>query len=436
MKNKPANIGGLGLVVLSFLLAVGVPLATANGQTPSPTPTAAATPTATPTVTPTPTPAPTPAATPSPTPDPKAPKVTAVKGELALYNTISVEVANSADYLKDKDIQKFVLYLDWRPIKGLKTRLDADNNAILFDIERTVDPERDPDGKSQKEWDALLGRPFFGPKSFIYKVPVSIGYENEKPLPTDVDNDKKYPLVVVNEWGFWIFAVLFIGSLVGFWWLANNSGIVRDTCDLPFKKRPFSLGRVQMAFWFYVVAVSYALIWLITSNRDSLTTSALALIGISAATALGATAISRSKASAETTRKQDLELEKDTVTKRLAELDGKIATGLPPSELTALENERAQKRARLEQIEQELPTVAVVKPPQESEGFFWDIMSDANDISLHRFQMAIWTIILGVVFVASVYNSLAMPEFSGTLLALMGVSGGTYIGFKFPEAQN
>ena len=28
-----------------------------------------------------------------------------------------------------------------------------------------------------------------------------------------------------------------------------------------------------------------------------------------------------------------------------------------------------------------------------------------------------------------------MPEFSDTLLALMGISAGTYIGFKIPERQ-
>jgi hypothetical protein len=29
-----------------------------------------------------------------------------------------------------------------------------------------------------------------------------------------------------------------------------------------------------------------------------------------------------------------------------------------------------------------------------------------------------------------------MPEFSTTLLALMGISSGTYLGFKIPERQN
>jgi hypothetical protein len=38
-----------------------------------------------------------------------------------------------------------------------------------------------------------------------------------------------------------------------------------------------------------------------------------------------------------------------------------------------------------------------------------------------------------MVFVRLVYNDFAMPEFSPTLLGLMGISSGTYLGFKFPE---
>jgi hypothetical protein len=35
----------------------------------------------------------------------------------------------------------------------------------------------------------------------------------------------------------------------------------------------------------------------------------------------------------------------------------------------------------------------------------------------------------------SVYKDLAMPEFSATLLGLMGLSSGTYLGFKVPEKK-
>jgi hypothetical protein len=38
--------------------------------------------------------------------------------------------------------------------------------------------------------------------------------------------------------------------------------------------------------------------------------------------------------------------------------------------------------------------------------------------------------VLGIIFCSQVYNDLSMPDFNGTLLALMGISSGTYIGFK------
>jgi hypothetical protein len=44
-----------------------------------------------------------------------------------------------------------------------------------------------------------------------------------------------------------------------------------------------------------------------------------------------------------------------------------------------------------------------------------------------------WTLVTGVIFCVSVYNRLAMPDFSPTLLALMGISSATYLGAKIPE---
>ena len=40
---------------------------------------------------------------------------------------------------------------------------------------------------------------------------------------------------------------------------------------------------------------------------------------------------------------------------------------------------------------------------------------------------------LGFVFAISVVKDFVMPEFSSTLLGLMGISSGTYIGFKIPD---
>jgi hypothetical protein len=40
-----------------------------------------------------------------------------------------------------------------------------------------------------------------------------------------------------------------------------------------------------------------------------------------------------------------------------------------------------------------------------------------------------------VIFTIKVYDGLAMPDFDTTLLALMGISGGAYIGFKMPKQE-
>jgi hypothetical protein len=57
---------------------------------------------------------------------------------------------------------------------------------------------------------------------------------------------------------------------------------------------------------------------------------------------------------------------------------------------------------------------------------------DAYDF--HRFQMLAWTLLLGLVFIVELLNDRAMPEFSDTTLTLLGISGGTYVGFKLPAA--
>src|SRR5262249_48173301 len=64
-----------------------------------------------------------------------------------------------------------------------------------------------------------------------------------------------------------------------------------------------------------------------------------------------------------------------------------------------------------------------------------DILSDANGVSFHRYQMAVWTFVLGIIFLSNVYRELAMPVFSETLLGLLGISAGTYLGMKIPEAK-
>ncbi len=70
----------------------------------------------------------------------------------------------------------------------------------------------------------------------------------------------------------------------------------------------------------------------------------------------------------------------------------------------------------------------------KSQGFWDDVLNDQDGgDGLHRIQMVVWTLILGGIFVYSVWKTLSMPEFSETLLALQGLSAGTYLGFKIPD---
>lgn len=71
-----------------------------------------------------------------------------------------------------------------------------------------------------------------------------------------------------------------------------------------------------------------------------------------------------------------------------------------------------------------------------SQGFFIDILSDENGISLHRFQNFAWTIIAITVYVykiSLVKTGCDLPELSDTLLALTGISSITYLTLKSKE---
>jgi hypothetical protein len=55
--------------------------------------------------------------------------------------------------------------------------------------------------------------------------------------------------------------------------------------------------------------------------------------------------------------------------------------------------------------------------------------------NFHRFQMLAWTLLLGFVFIAKVLGDRAMPEFNALTLGLLGISAGTYLGFKAKEQE-
>ena len=71
-----------------------------------------------------------------------------------------------------------------------------------------------------------------------------------------------------------------------------------------------------------------------------------------------------------------------------------------------------------------------------SQGFFVDILSDDNGVSMHRFQNFTWTLIAMTVYlykVSEVTTGCLLPELSDTLLALTGISSATYLVLRSKE---
>jgi hypothetical protein len=99
--------------------------------------------------------------------------------------------------------------------------------------------------------------------------------------------------------------------------------------------------------------------------------------------------------------------------------------------------------SEIEVLAGELELVAVQKsefekmPDTAWKRLFADWLSEgaSDKYSFHRFQMLAWTLLLGAVFVATVVTDRSMPEFNTMTLALLGISAGTYLGFKIPEAR-
>jgi hypothetical protein len=186
-----------------------------------------------------------------------------------------------------------------------------------------------------------------------------------------------------------------------------------------------------MAFWFSLVVASYLFIWLITGATDIITSGTLVLIGISAGTALSSIVIGNSKGQDLVTQTAALMDERATLNTSIAAItpDAIAAT---PAMLATLN----EKLARLTVVNATILKNSNILTQNLSQGFLTDILSDENGVSFHRLQMLVWTIILGLLFIHSVWTRLSMPEFPSTLLALQGITSGTYLGFKIPEKQS
>ena len=322
-----------------------------------------------------------------------------------------------------------VLRIDGVPL-GVDPQIDQNGKQLSFILERTSDKD------NRVLWSRLLGFPFAHQTA---DVPVSLEIGGT-PLTfhTDPTNDKlsAQPAMqlVAFDTGRMVLGLLFVALvMVTTVLMCAKTTMARDPGIPQLRRpdRPFSLGRVQMAFWFCLIVASFVFIGLLTSDMSSIAAQSFVLLGISAATALGPVAVDQTKDSPISQIQAGLAdmgiSSAADVEKLMAANAGAAADAIVPgAKIGANLNPTAgQLVAEYEN------RIAAVK----SDGFLRDIVNDINGPTIHRWQIVIWTIILGGVYVATVYATLETPNFDSNLLALMGISGATYIGFKIPEEQ-
>jgi hypothetical protein len=323
--------------------------------------------------------------------------------------------------------QEIRLFINDRQIDGLNAIVSEprhDSATIAFRLQRTAD--------NDKEWTQLLGKPQY---PYFFKRPAIFSVGIDK---TFAENSlAKNSLIRVRPAGFVVCLIVVLGYFILLIYCAKKTPMLRDSViDLaplniptPGGLAPYSLGRMQMAFWFSVVLVCFFFIWLITGNYELITPGILGLIGISSGTALGAVAVDNGKTMDTITQIKALEQQESDLINKIATLQSLV----PPAPTTAgdisfAQTQQQQVRRTINQLLSGLTL--------RTEGLRKDLLTDANGYSFHRLQMATWTIVLGIVFLYSVWAELTMPDFSATQLALQGITAGAYLGFKLPEKQS
>jgi hypothetical protein len=176
----------------------------------------------------------------------------------------------------------------------------------------------------------------------------------------------------------WIIsALVLIPYALGTLWMLRHPSALRD--ESTANPSPFSFARVQLWWWTSVIVPSWFVVWAQHGTFWPLNETCLALLGIGGATAVAGRMIDARE-------------------------------GADPS-LVRHQNAAA------------------------SQGFFNDILSDENGVSVHRFQCLVFNLAYALSFALTTFQpgQSAFPSFDGSTLALLGVSAGAYIAIKSTE---
>ena len=324
--------------------------------------------------------------------------------QIGIGGKVSFDVTTTHELMDEEgapEVTDLVLFLDGHALPGTHPVVESETDEPLpsgasdaeekkqdtdwvvtfrltFPIARDLSSEKGREG-----WKKLLG----GVGKERKEVPVSMGLINGPPLPTSY----RAEFVRLDGTRLGIFIVLAAALGIGFLVVGALTGALRDKEPPPLDdagremniaptERAYSLSRLQIALWTLLVVDAYLFIWLIAGEYNTeIPRTILAILGISGATYATAAAIDKGKEQGA--------------------------------------NGKGTRVAKAEKY---------VIP---------DLFALQGGAALHRVQFGLWSLVLMVVFVVTVYDTLAMPQFDPSLLGLMGISSGAYALMKIPEKK-
>lgn len=321
--------------------------------------------------------------------------------------TLAVEHAPEMNFddITEPNPADLVLFLEGRALPGARAqvgRSDLDDDMVTTTL-LTFEITRDLTGElGRKNWKEIIVASNARPT-----LAVSVGLEDGPPARTRAQVN----FVAIERGALMWWGILALAGSAAFFLIAIKTNMLRD--KEPGKTedereltgendkeplRAYSLSRCQMALWTMMALIAYLFIWCLTGEYNAtIPASIVGMMGVSVTTYVAASAIDSGK-----------------VKKNREKLRQAMDDRAPRAALRPLVD-----RA----------TVCA------SDGFWKDIATSAEGASLHRLQFIVWTLALAVIFVVTVYRTLAMPDFDATLLGLMGITSGTYATLKVPEEK-
>jgi len=291
------------------------------------------------------------------------------------------------------DPNKLVLVINDVRMAGLAPVWKSAEDTLSFKLARLGDK-----ADNVAAWTAVLEDLLSDESRF------KVGLADEKSVVTTTPAAAPFKPWVRSRGAAMVGTLVVLAMLVGLWGRNNKWSWIRDDDygvpkavfdpQVEADQRPFSLGRSQMPFWTFAVTAAMLAIGMTTGDWLSVNETALMLLGLGVGTALGS-----------------------------------IAAGTPKTIEDALKVYNAAAQGSQAQIDAKAALRSLVI---SRKNWFKDIWSDYGDsrAGVHRLQSLLATFGFGLAFVYLAYSHGTMATFSGTQLALLGISGSAYVGFK------